>query len=138
MSRRAASACAAVLPERNAMFRSKNTVRIIALAAVAVILTLLLASCKDDSEPKKKLLGIQAEFKGDSVDSADYVYTKDDFTVTASYNDYSDVETDDYEFEILGFTEGFCVIYFTKEDESCYCYVKVNMDVYPSDTEDSD
>ena len=105
----------------------KKTILSISLVILLVI-SAALASCT--GQPKRKLLEIQPFAKEESVSSTDYEFTKDDFEVTAIYDDGTDEITTDYEFRVISLKNGYYTIEFTLEDQKNYCFVECSIDIY--------
>ena len=93
-----------------------------------IVLATVLAACSE--APKRKLLEIQPFPKEESVSSTNYEFTKDDFEVTAIYDDGTDELTTDYEFRVVSLKNGYYTIEFTLEDQINYCFVECNIDIY--------
>ena len=93
-----------------------------------IVLSAALSSCTQ--QPKRNLLEIQPFAKMESVNTTDYQFTKDDFEVTAIYDDGTDELTTDYEFTVVSLKDGYYTIEFTLEDQKNYCFVMCDIDIY--------
>lgn len=99
---------------------------------LAAVMLLCFVSCDDGRE----VWGILPSYTGLPVTTTDREFTKEDFMVMANYADGTDEFIDDYEFEVVGFEEGYYVIQFTYKDVSNPLYIKCEIPIYPSDMKD--
>lgn len=100
---------------------------------IAQILALLLAVSALTSCGDPKLLSIIPAYMGGTVTSTRHEFTKDDFYVLATYDDGTDKQVTDFEFEVVGMEDGYYEINISYEDMDNPVFVPIELKIYPSD-----
>ena len=105
------------------------------LAALLLALTLLVlpftASCGKDKG--KVPIGLIVVYTGPEIYDTQHVFTSDDFSVLASYEDGTDEYVHDYTFTQDGLNAGYFLFTFSYNGYETEAYVRCNVPIYPSE-----
>ena len=72
-------------------------IRLAAILLLFLLLSVSLVSCTED-EPTRTCIGIVPAYRGDTITDTHHEFTKDEFSVYATFDDGTDGEVEDYEF----------------------------------------
>ena len=106
-------------------------------AAVSLLLALTFlvlpfaVSC--GKEKPKEPVGLIVVYTGPDVYDTVHTFTKDDFSVLASYEDGTDEYVHDYTFEMTGLDAGFYLFKFAYNGYETEAYVRCHVPIYPSE-----
>ncbi len=112
-----------------------KTKRLLALLCAGILLILALASCGNNTNAGKSVIGILPAFTGNDITVTDYEFTKDDFYVMVTYADGTNGSTKDYTIENVTLEQGYYTVRIEYEGVGNNCYVKCHVPIYPSDFE---
>ena len=101
--------------------------KIICAAAAVLLLLMSLVSCGPEA------LGMYPVYVGGEVTSLQHEFTKEDFVVIIAFDDGTDREVDDFEFEIVKTEGGRFMIDIFYGDISYPVFVPINIPIYPSE-----
>ena len=113
-----------------ASMHKRNTPAALLLALIFLLLPLT-ASCGKDKV--KEPIGLIVVYTGPEIYDTQHVFTSDDFSVLASYEDGSDEYVHDYTFEVTGLEAGYYVLNFSYNGCETEAYVRCHVPIYPSD-----
>ena len=106
--------------------------------SVLLSLVLLLGLCAGLTGCKKKPIGLVVVYVGPDVTTTDRVFTEEDFTVLANYDDGTDEYVHDYTFEQTDLREGYYVFMFHCRGYDSEAYVRCRVPIFASDMEGSE
>ena len=101
------------------------------LLALTLLALLSAASCGKDKQ--KTPIGLIVVYTGPDIYDTVHTFTKDDFSVLASYEDGTDEYVDDYTFEQKGLDAGFYLFDFEYNGYTTEAYVRCHVPIYPSE-----
>ncbi len=104
----------------------KTLVKILSLLATLLVL----ASCGGP-----RLVSVIPVYVGAPVTDTFHEFKKEEFYVLASYEDGTDEQVTDFEFEVEGMDRGYYIIRISYMGQENPCYVSINACIYPSDSE---
>ncbi|GEM_PF-1296863 len=119
----------------NTGFPRRILTRAAALLA-ALLLILAFPSCGKDKEESahkgETPIGLIVVYNGPEVTDTRHVFSPDEFSVLASYEDGTDEYIHDYEFEQVGLDRGFYILRVAYNGYETEAYVRCNVAIYPS------
>ena len=102
--------------------------KIITLATTA-LLAALLVSCGGPD-----VISLVPVYKGAEVTDTHHEFSNDDFDIYLTYEDGSQVISNDFTLNVKGMKGGYYIIEVTAEGFTEEAYVPINVSVYPSDS----
>ena len=108
----------------------KRSLRILTAALLILLSATLAVSCGKDKG--KEPIGLIVVYTGPDVYDTQHVFSADEFTVLASYEDGTDEYVHDFEFEQTGLEQGYYIFHVAYNGCETEAYVRCDVPIYPS------